>query len=678
MSLARRREPLPIEPDDDAPAPPATPVPPWAPRLLAFCERHASALVAGLIGLFVLGFVAAAMLKLRYFLYEDIDLAIFTQAIEGVLEGSGFSSIRGMAWFGDHASLILVPLAPLYALFPFPLTLLALQALALGLGAVPVFRLARRELSHDAAALAFAAVWLLQPALGWVALFEFHPETLAAPMLLAAFAAVRAGSWRWATAWALIALTAREDVALVIGALGLYAFTLRRPGAVRFGLTCLAAALVWLGFYFGLAKPSLAGGGEAYAGMYRAWGASLPEALRAMVADPLRVVAALFSTPGSPADSLFKQQLWVQLLLPVAFLALASPLTLAIALPVLAEHLLSFRTQQHVIAYQYAVLIVPFVVAAAVLGARRIPASRAVVAGVALAAALVSAALFGPLGGAPARARARAIEHTVPTGFERAMRPHREAALSRIRDGGVVASFELLPRLAHRDGVHSLHHLLTGRYTFSDRPYPTPRDVTVLVADFANPRIVPLVDGGSASRLGALIAWNGLAPVTAQGDLVLFMHAPRETLGLLRPGPAPAFGGTPVAFDGQLELLGVQHEEAAPAGGTLRLRSWWRRLGPVDRLHLVQWRLIDARGRVAFEHTRHLGYVVRPPATWPKGEAVGEDYGLVLPADLASGTYLLGLRVAWRRDGRTVLSQPAPAEAASEDLTLPLGAVRVR
>ncbi|MFI5372376.1 MAG: DUF2079 domain-containing protein, partial [Candidatus Eisenbacteria bacterium] len=155
----------------------------WAAlgRLDAAAGRWSGVTVWTLACAWALGFAVLCAGKLRFFLYQDFDLALFAQAIHGALRGSFASSIRGMPWLADHSSLVLVPLAPLAALVPAPLLLVILQCAALALGAPVVHRLARRELGSPSAALALALAWLLQPGLGYVALFEFHPETLAVP-----------------------------------------------------------------------------------------------------------------------------------------------------------------------------------------------------------------------------------------------------------------------------------------------------------------------------------------------------------------------------------------------------------------------------------------------------------------------------------------------------------------
>ena len=54
--------------------------------------------------------------------------------------------------------------------------LLVAQALIVATGALPAFWLGRRWLGDDRLALAFAAVYLLYPALQHATLFDFHPS----------------------------------------------------------------------------------------------------------------------------------------------------------------------------------------------------------------------------------------------------------------------------------------------------------------------------------------------------------------------------------------------------------------------------------------------------------------------------------------------------------------------
>ncbi len=262
--------------------------------------------LAALIAAYAITFSILCWIRWRYYLYTDFDLAIFSQAIDGLLRGTLFSSIRGMAWLGDHSSLILFLLAPLYAVFRHPMTLLVVQSTALALGALPIHGLARRELRHDGLALVCAALYLLQPAIGYANLFEFHPEMLATPMLAAAFFCLRSGRKHATVIWAALALLCREDVALVVAMLGLYALLWNRPRRARLALGMFAAAAASLAVTFLVLRPAFTHGESDYAGVYRQWGTTIGSVIVGVLSRPDLALQCLVATPGSPGDTAVK------------------------------------------------------------------------------------------------------------------------------------------------------------------------------------------------------------------------------------------------------------------------------------------------------------------------------------------------------------------------------------
>lgn len=654
-------------------------------------------ILASLTTAYVAVFGVIAAVKFHYYLYADFDLAIFAQATDQALRGNLYSSIRGMYWLGDHVSLIVFVLAPLYAVVRHPLTLLFLQSATLGLGALPVFGIARRVLGHDGVALSFSALYLLHPAVGYTNLFEFHPEVLATSGLLAAFWALTAGRFGLTLLFTSLALACREDVALVVLGMGLLALRSRRPR--RFGITLLGLAGFSLVLSFAVFRPAFESAAVEYGRMYDAWGTTPAEIAGNLLRDPLRAVSAFFSSPGSPQDELLKRHYWPHMLGPLLFLPLLSPGTLLMALPVLAEHFLSSRPQQHWLLFQYTALVTPVFVIAAVQGlanllrmVARTPAPVAiramgparslaiVLSGTALAASLFCNLLYGPLlrtGWVPVPPLP---QPSWPTDQDRVQRPFRDRMVARIpREGGVVAAFEFLARLASRPDVHSLHHLYTGFHTFSSEPYPIPAGITALIADVGDDRLSVYVKPGTSARLRHLVDRNDLRPVDAAGDLLLFVQAATDTVELFRAPvseseEARAASVRPVTWDGQLSLTGFAlPESSVAAGGTLSLATYWRRAAVPDRQFIVQFVLRDAEGAVRFSVVRHLGYLLYPVTEWPAGAPARENYRLVIPPRLPPGRYALGLRVAWWREGPAALSQPDDPSLQAQDLVVPLG-----
>jgi hypothetical protein len=379
-----------------------------------------------------------------------------------------------------------------------------------------------------------------------------------------------------------------------------------------------------------------------------------------------------------------------------------SPLTLLIGLPILAGHFLTWRFQQHSIVYHYTALVTPFVVAAAIIGLRNLSewaassvaaigsggargarthgrartgaqadrahgagrkVTLAVACGVALACSVASQLLFGPFA-APTSWRRLSPAEPVRPGLEaRALRPHRERLLASLpREGGVVASFEFLSHLTRRAEVHSLHNLLTGKYTFSGRPYPVPSGVTGMIADFGALATQDAVLG-SGARLRELCRVNGLKPVRAAGDLVAFARGARDTLPLFEAGAVERPDTRPILYDGQLALLGVEplDRDAGP-GDTLGVRVVWKRVAAVDRLFLMRLMLRDDKGQVAYSRRRNVGYGLYPVHDWPADAPVTEIVRFVVPEGLSPGRYELAFAMEWRMDnaarGESVADDP--------------------
>jgi hypothetical protein len=288
----------------------------------------------------------------------------------------------------------------------------------------------------------------------------------------------------------------------------------------------------------------------------------------------------------------------------------------------------------------------------------------AIACGVALACAVTSQALFGPFSpGGPWR-RLSPPEPLRPGPEAHALRPYRDQLLAELpRQGGVVASFEFLSHLTRRRDVYSLHNLLGGRYTFSNRPYVIPTGVAGMVADLGVQTTgdAVLASGG---RLRELCGINRLAPVRAAGDLVAFARSARDTVPLVEAGSLARGASPPLVYDRVFTLVDVDSlEREARPGDALEFRVRWMRVASADRLYLMHLALRDARGRVAYERKRNAGYAVYPLHEWPVYQPVTETVRMIVPAGLAPGRYDLGFTMEWRTDawelGDCVTNDPA-------------------
>jgi len=404
----------------------------------------------------------------------------------------------------------------------------------------------------------------------------------------------------------------------------------------------------------------------------------------------MRAAGALLGAPHG-FDRL-KVAFVLHLVLPWALLPFAGPAALVPAFPVIAEQLLADRFENHLFVFQYATLALPFVALAAVEGvgalARRAgggrpqgAAARAVpIAVLALLATLVSQWTFGPFGHAPL-AQERPTQRTFPDAHDRAFAPHRATLVAQLagRDT-VIVGFPFLPRVSDRRVVHAAHHVLGGRYTFSNTPYPEPDVASAALFDLDAPGLLGSLDANTPARWQQVAARTGLVPVVAREEMLLFLRGAPDTLAPVAPVPALADAPARVTFTVEPALEGASQPDLALLGGglgaervaagdPLPVTLAWRRLQHSSRVHYVQWMLLDGQSLLVLLRSHPVGYVLWPDFKWrdDAARAMRERWWLVVPPDLPPGRYRLAFRVAWRdpamryNDGGFMRPEPAPS-----------------
>ncbi len=225
------------------------------------------------------------------------DLGVWTQTLWNAAHGNGFvNSIEFLPHFGLHVNLILIPFVPLYWLFGTPVFLLMLQSAMLAIGALPLYLLAVMKLKNKIAGLVFAAVYLLYPSLHNINLFDFHAIALVIPFLLFMFYFFEKKNYRAMFMFAVLALSCKEDVALVVLFFGLYVLLIRKLRKIGVAVACLA--LLWLIMSFFVIIPSYGSSFELSSdNRYSKFGNTLTEVAVNVIAKPGLTLSTLFS-PG--------------------------------------------------------------------------------------------------------------------------------------------------------------------------------------------------------------------------------------------------------------------------------------------------------------------------------------------------------------------------------------------
>jgi uncharacterized membrane protein len=296
------------------------------------------------------------------------DMGQMDQALWNTLHGHLLEDTRPD---GHQAPRLTDHVEPIFLIIPFVFliydgieSLFVLQSIVIALGALPIFWIAKRRLRNDGAAIAFAAIYLLFPALQAANLAEFHAVTFAPAPLLFAYNYAQEGAWKRFALFALIALAVKEDIALLVLAMAVWAavkdqfqgsgFKLLKPETWNlkrinpYPAVIAILSLVWFAIALFVIVPRFSAAGESvYVGRY-------PQ-------SPLAMIAGIFIPE--------KIAYVVKLLASVGFIAVFDPLALLVGSPSLVLNLLSSYDAQYSGTYHYSAPVAPYFVLAAIGGA---------------------------------------------------------------------------------------------------------------------------------------------------------------------------------------------------------------------------------------------------------------------------------------------------------------------
>ena len=348
-------------------------------------------------------FIFLALRRYDAFSTARYDLGNMVQAIWSTAHGHLLevtdSAGQQISRLGSHVDPILVAFVPLWWVFPTPKLLLVAQPLIVASGAFAAYGIARRWIGDWRVSAACAVVYLLYTPMQWSVVFDFHPVTLATPLLLWCVWAVEADRPVLVGVFAALSVLTKEEVGLAVAALGLW--VLIRHGRTRMAAALIIGGLMWSFIAIAIIIPYFSpAGGSPFIARYGASGQTTSQVVESMLRHPLHE-ARLLVTSGR------RHYLW-DMLAPLLFLPLLAPLILIATVPELLLNMLSNDATQYSIFYQYTAVITPFLIVAMIGGiarARRLSDSwggglarrNSVMIGALAAAALVSGFLNGPI-----------------------------------------------------------------------------------------------------------------------------------------------------------------------------------------------------------------------------------------------------------------------------------------
>lgn len=253
---------------------------------------------------------------------------------------------RLLSHFAVHFSPVYYLLLPVYRLFPFPGTLLVLQALVTASGVFPLSLLCRRYRLTDGETLLFALCLLLYPAFLGANFWYLHENCFLLPGVLWLTYFMETRRTIPAVAAALITLSVKEDAAVYVAVIALYFLFANNNYKCSISVFLLSVA------YFVAVTGCLQAFGEGIMadsryGDYIYDGSGLFSVIKSVQLNPAYAIRQIFAKE--------KLLFMLQMLVPLSFLPLAvkKPAKLLLLIPLLLVNLMTSYRYQYDIGFQY-------------------------------------------------------------------------------------------------------------------------------------------------------------------------------------------------------------------------------------------------------------------------------------------------------------------------------------
>jgi uncharacterized membrane protein len=310
----------------------------------------------------VLFFVTAAR---GYWAFGDTrDLEVFDQALWNTTQGRFYrsSTVGDVNLFSEHFDPLNLSLVVFYFVYPSPLILLAAQAIMLGLGAVPLYWLARDRFPGHALAALFPILYLFYLPIREANRFGYHPGALVPPLFFFALYFLEKSRWGWMVFFLALSGLLKENMPIAGVMIGIYVFFVAGRRLLGGALAVVFGLWFYVGFAWIVPAFGPLSGGYKYFDLFTRLEASPSGMFLAPILNPSGLMA------GLTAHVQRKVEYVLDVFGPLGFLSFLSPSRFLLGVPFLAPHLLSDGSLLTTVKTHHTADLTPFVFYAALGG----------------------------------------------------------------------------------------------------------------------------------------------------------------------------------------------------------------------------------------------------------------------------------------------------------------------
>ena len=660
-------------------------------KLLNFISRHPIRLLSIGMLIYIAVFTYLSFWKYDNFLYNALDLGIYSQVFESFRSGNHwYSSIQQSSYLGDHFEPFILALLPFYLLIPHPKTLLVLQTIFLSLPAIPIFFIARTIFQQTTSlSLGIAFFYLLNPLVHNINLFEFHLLPFSLVFLFGAAYFYIKSSYLLQTTYlagrrapyklyyflflffSFLAFLTREDVSLIIFMFGALALIERRRWYWIISPMVLGAW--WFLLSMKIISAFNIDGGYKFLIYYS----------DIFNSNPFEFVAHIFGKAGN-------WEMILGILMAFIFLPFFQPRFLIIALaPFLQFTLLNAGATGVVWQIHYAAFFLPALVLSAIFGLDKIflvnkgkikskPSLKiyefiAPVIGdqqlrkfIVVIGTVSITILLGPLnffipGANPAR--------------EVMAKNEARTQSTLIKDlpagASVLASSEYLSVNKINQNASALFYLFGGSKQYSDAPYIPPFDTNYVLINSDDLLGLYLTYGasqGGAKRIRDFLQDRNLFLEKHIDRFALFSKKPAEealykVLDSLPDSSDAVKNNQTIDKIGKVELIARTRPEfsqtiVSSSGDQFPAASFllfWEKKSVNDNLYALEIIVNDAEERTVLKKIYPIAHGIYPVSDWEIGKIIETNQRILLPDNLL-GEYELSMNLIDVSQGSVALN----------------------
>ncbi len=325
-------------------------------------HKHETVLF-GMTILYIAYFTWISFLRYDHFYTGRFDLGNMAQTVWNTTQGRIFQftnpdGVEIVSRLAFHADFLLILLAPFYALFPTPKTLLFIQTVVVALGCIFIYMIAQDRLKHKNLSVAFAFAYLINPSVQRANIYDFHPVTLATTLLLGTYYFYSKKRYALFLLFALLAAISKEQIWLIIALFGGLLFLKHKKRI--FGSVLFLGSFGIFYYLISVAIPQALGSSHFAIDYYSEFGDGPLSIAKNILLSPQKVIGTIYQKER--IDYL------IQLFSPLGYISFVYPFFLILAGADLTINLLSNNAQLHQIYYQYTAAITPFIFISAIFG----------------------------------------------------------------------------------------------------------------------------------------------------------------------------------------------------------------------------------------------------------------------------------------------------------------------